>query len=198
MMILFRPFKNWLYLILVLLFAILSTMACAQDRQEEDATQIENQDKEAAKRARKAERKSRKDKKDSKSSSIKLPPPPNTPTEFDFFDGTIFSRKVNLGIKNVLCFASERRPLAVLWREMGQEGSAAANGSLPIQLSARELQIIFGRTIDAAQISVLNENGEMLARGVASQVDFNLGRRPIYLLVEITPSRPKPDHSAKK
>ena len=188
-----RLYYNWLRLLFALVLAILSVAACAQDRDEEDddATQTENQDKEGAKRARKAERKSRKNKKEDKpANAIKLPPPPETPSEFEFFDGAIFSRKVNLGIKNVLCFASERRPLAMLWKEAGQEGSAGAN-SLPIKLSPRELQLIFGRSIDAAQISVLNESGQMLSRGTSAQVTFNLGRRPLYLLVEAAPSRSK-------
>jgi hypothetical protein len=181
----------------VALLALMCTLACAQDRDdddEDDAAPTENQDKEAAKRARKGERKSRKEKKDGKSSSIKLPAPPDTPAELEFFDGAIFSRKVNLGIKNVLCFASERRPLAMLWREAGKEGGAA-NESVSIKLSARELQLIFGRQIDAAQVSVLNENGQMLSRATAA---LNLGRQSNYLLVEIAPSRPKAEINSGK
>ena len=165
------------------------TFACAQERDEngDEATQAESKDKDAAKRAKKAERKTRKDKKEEKSATAKLPPAPDTPPECEFFDGVIFSRKVNLGFKNVLCFASERRPLAMLWREAGQEGG----GNMPVKLSPRELQLIFGRPVDTAQISVLNENGQMLSRGAAMQVTFDLERRPIYLLVEIMPSRPR-------
>lgn len=169
------------------LFVITCTFACAQDREENDdvATPAESKDKDAAKRARKTERKTRKDKKDEKSVVTKLPPPPDTPPEFEFFDGVIFSRKVNLGLKNVLCFASERRPLVMLWQEAGQEGGE----NLPVKLSPRELQLIFGRPVEAAQISVLNANGQMLSRGAALQVSLKLERRPVYLLVEIAPSR---------
>jgi len=167
------------------------TIACAQEREEDNAAaRTESKDKDAARRAKKAERKTRKDKKEEKSATAKLPPAPDTPPEFEFFDGVIFSRKVNLGFKNVLCFASERRPLAVLWKEAGQEGSMAT-GNLSVKLSARELQLIFGRPVEAAQISVLNENGQMLSRGAAMQVAFDLARRPVYLLLEITPSRPR-------
>ncbi len=170
----------------LLLLAIFCTVACAQEREEgdEDETaQAEKKDSEAAKQARKGERKSRKEKKGGKT---QLPPPPATPAEFEFFDGATFSRKVNLSLKNVLCFASERRPLAMLW----QEGSAATANST-VKLSARELQVIFGRTVDAAQVSVLNAGGQMLSRGTATQVAFNLGRKPVYLLVEAKPSRLK-------
>ncbi|MGH7451662.1 MAG: hypothetical protein ACRENG_09980 [bacterium] len=179
-------YANWLRLALVLLFAIMSAVACAQEREEgdEDETaQTEKKDAEAAKRARKGERKSRKEK---KSGKAELPPAPATPVEFEFFDGAIFSRKVNLGLKNVLCFASERRPLAMLW----QEGSATTVNST-VKLSARELQLVFGRAVDAAQVSVLNAGGQMLSRGTAAQVAFNLGRKPVYLLVEAKPSRLK-------
>jgi len=184
--------NNWVRWFCVWLLITMGTMACAQDREENDdeATQAENKDKDAAKRAKKAERKTRKEKKVEKSSAAKLPPPPDTPPELEFFDGAIFSRKANLGFKNVLCFTSERRPLAVLWKEAGQEGSATS-GSLPLKLSPRELQLIFGRPVEAAQISVLNENGQMLSRGTTTQVAFVLERRPIYLLLEITPSRPR-------
>jgi hypothetical protein len=173
---------------------ILTAIACAQDRKddddEDDAKQTESQNKDAAKRARKAERKSRKDKKDSKSASnaINLPPAPDTPPEFEFFEGAIFSRKANLGIKGVLCFASERRPLAMLWKEAAQEGGATAGG-LAIKLTPRELPLIFGRSVDAAQVSVLDEEGRMLSRGTSAHVAFNLGREPIYLLVEASASR---------
>jgi hypothetical protein len=191
---LFRSIRNWIHLIFVLLFAILSTAACAQEREEDDdgAAQTEIKDKDAAKRERKAERKTRKAKKDGKSASkaVKLLPPSAAPSEFEFFEGAIFSRKVNLGMKGVLCFASERRPLAMLWKEAGQGEGAPAN-SLPIKLSSRELQLIFGRTVDVTHVSVLNENGQMMSRGAAAQVTLNLGRKPIYLLVEISPSRPK-------
>jgi hypothetical protein len=186
------------------LFVMTCTMACAQDREEsDDAAQTEIKDKDvsassrraAAKQAKKAERKTRKEKKDGKSSAASLPPPPDTPPEFEFFDGAIFSRKVNLGLKNVLCFASERRPLAMLWKEAGQADArregGLANGNLPVKLSARELQLIFGRPVEAAQISVLNENGQMLSRGGAMQVAFDLARRPVYLLLEMAPSRPR-------
>ena len=176
------------------------TFACAQDRDKNDgeATQAESQDKDvsassrrdAAKRAKKAERKTRKDKKEKNFATTKLPPAPDPPPEFEFFDGVIFSRKVNLGFKNVLCFASARRPLAMLWREAGQEGSTAGE-TFPIKLVPRELQRIFGRPVEAAQISVLNASGQMLSRGTATQVTFGLARRPVYLLVEITPSRPQ-------
>lgn len=170
------------------LFVLTCTIACAQDREEnDDAAQTAGQDKDAAKRAKKAERKARKDKKDGKTATTQLPPAPDTPPEFEFFDGVILSRKVNLGLKDVLCFASERRPLAMLWREAGQEG----NENLPIKLSPRELQLIFGRPVEAAQISVLNADGQMLSRGAATQVEFSLERRPVYLLVEVMPSRPK-------
>jgi hypothetical protein len=176
-----------LQLAFLLLLAIFCTIACAQEREEdaEDETtaQAEKKDAEAAKQARKGERKSRKEK---KSGKTQLPPPPATPAEFEFFDGAIFSRRVNLGLKNVLCFASERRPLAMLWRE----GSGTAANSM-MKLSARELQLIFGRTVDAGQVSVLNANGQMLSRGTATQVALNLGRKPIYLLVEAKPSRLK-------
>lgn len=181
---------NWSRLALVLLFAIMSAVACAQEPEEDDdeAAQTEIRDKEAAKRARKGERKSRKEK---KSGKTQLPPPPATPAEFEFFDGAIFSRKVNLGVKGVLCFVSERRPLAMLW----QEGSATAANST-VKLSARELQLIFGRAVDAAQVSVLNAGGQMLSRGKATQVALNLGRQPVYLLVEAKPSRPKASENA--
>jgi len=173
---------------LVILLGLLCAVACAQERDDESgAAQIENNDKDAAKRAKKAERKSRKDKKSG--NRVQLPPAPDLPAEFEFFDGAIFSRKVNLGMKSILCFASERRPVAMIWKE-GQEGSTAT-GNLPVKFSARELQLIFGRSIDASRISVLNENGAMLSRGAAAQVAFNLGRKPIYLLVETMPSRPK-------
>jgi hypothetical protein len=194
-----RFFRERVRLAFIMLLTILSIVACAQDRDDEDedeATQTEAQDKEAAKRSRKAERKSRKDKKDSKASSkaIDLPPAPDTPPEFEFFDGAIFSRKANLGIKGVLCFASERRPLAMLWKEAGQadargEGGATSGGA-PMKLTPRELQLIFGRPVDAAQVSVLDEKGHMLSRGASAQVAFNLGRKPVYLLVEASASRP--------
>lgn len=197
---------RWLW---IWLLVIICTAACAQDRdnddEDDDTVKTETNDKDAEKRAKKAERKTRKEKKAGKSSSgaVKLPPPPETPLEFEFFDGAIFSRKVNLGLKNVLCFASERRPLAMLWNEVGQadagRAEGAATGSLPVKLTARELQLIFGRQVETTQISVLNENGEMTARGVVAQVAFNLGRQPVYLLVEVTPSRPKtPATSDKK
>jgi len=183
--------RNLLVWLGMWLFVMTCTMACAQDREEnDDAAQTEIKDKDAAKRAKKAERKTRKEKKDSKSSATNLPPPPDTPPELEFLDGAIFSRKVNLGLKNVLCFASERRPLAMLWKEAGPEGSLAT-GNLSIKLSARELQLIFGRPVEATQISVLNEKGQMLLRGAAMQVTFNLERRPAYLLLEIAPSRPR-------
>jgi hypothetical protein len=168
-----------------MLLAISCAVVCAQEPEEDDdeAAQAEIKDKEAAKQARKGERKSRKEK---KSGKIQLPPAPAAPAEFEFFDGAIFSRKVNLGMKGVLCFASERRPLAMLW----QEGSATAAQSA-VKLSARELQIIFGRSVDAAQVSVLNAGGQMLSRGTAAQVVLNLGRKPVYLLVEAKPSREK-------
>jgi hypothetical protein len=89
-------------------------------------------------------------------------------------------------MKSVLCFASERRPLAMLWQE---GGATSVNSAL--KLSARELQLIFGRTVDAAQVSVLDARGQMLARGMKTQVVFNLSRKPVYLLVEANPSRPK-------
>ncbi|MDZ7363075.1 MAG: hypothetical protein ONB46_20485 [candidate division KSB1 bacterium] len=162
---------------------MMCAIACAQDRDDEDDT-AKTENKEAEKRVKKAERKSRKEKKSG--GTTQLPPPPETPAEFEFFDGAIFSRKVNLGVKDVLCFVSERRPLAVLW----QEGGATAAG-LPINLSTHELKLIFGRPINAAHISVLNEHGQMLSRGAPEKVSFNLGRRPIYLLLEISPSRPK-------
>lgn len=175
--------------LLVWLFVVTCTIACAQEREENDnkPAAAASQDKDAGKRAKKAERKTRKDKKASKSAVSQLPPAPDTPPEFEFFDGVIFSRKVNLGLKNVLCFASERRPLAMLWQEAGQAGS----GNFSVKLSLRELQLIFGRPIEAAQISVLNANGQMLSRGAAAQVEFSLERRPVYLLVEVVPSRPK-------
>ncbi len=183
-------FRNRLSLVLIMVFAISSTVACAQDRDDDDedlTKQTDIKDKEAAKRAKKAERKTRKEKKEGKSAASKLPPAPDTPPELEFFDGAIFSRKVNLGLKNVLCFASERRPLAMLWKEAGQEGSMA----FPVKLTGRELQLIFGRPVEAAQISVLNENGQMLSRGAAMQIAFDLARRPVYLLLEIAPSRPR-------
>lgn len=180
--------KNLLMWLGLWLFIVTYTIACAQEREEnDDAAQTASQDKDAAKRTKKAERKARKDKKDGKTVATQLPPAPDTPPEFEFFDGVIFSRKVNLNLKNVLCFASERRPLAMLWREAGQEGSE----NLPVKLLPRELQLIFGRPVEAAQISVLNANGQMLSRGAAMQVEFSLERRPVYLLVEVTPSRPK-------
>jgi len=184
--------RNLLVWLGMWLFVMACTIACAQDRDEDNdkAAQTEIKDKDAAKRAKKAERKTRKEKKEEKSSATKLTPPPDTPPVLEFFDGAIFSRKVNLGLKNVLCFASERRPLAMLWKEVGPEGSMATE-NLPVKLSARELQLIFGRPIDAAQISVLNENGQMLSRGAAMQVAFDLARRPVYLLLEIAPSRPR-------
>lgn len=175
--------KSWLRFVWVMLLAISCTVACAQEPEEEDddeAAQAEIKDKEAAKQARKGERKSRKDK---KSGKVQLPPPPATPAEFEFFDGAIFSRKVNLGMKGVLCFASERRPLAMLW----QEGSVNSM----MKLSARELQLIFGRAIGAGQVSVLDGRGQMLTRGTKTQVAFNLSRKPVYLLVEANPSRPQ-------
>ncbi|MGH7601312.1 MAG: hypothetical protein ACREOI_33555, partial [bacterium] len=180
-----RVASKWLQLLFVLLLGILSAAACAQEPEEDDdeAAKAEINDKEAAKQARKGERKSRKEK---KSGKTQLPPPPVTPAEIEFFDGVIFSRKVNLGLKNVLCFASERRPLAMLW----QEGSATTANST-VKLSARELQLIFGRTVDAAQVSVLNAGGQMLSRGTATQVALNLSRKPVYLLVEAKPSRQK-------
>ena len=180
--------SNWVRWLCVWLLVAMGAMACAQDREEnDDAAQTEIKDKDAAKRAKKAERKTRKEKKDSKSATTKLPPAPDAPLELEFFDGAIFSRKVNLGIKNVLCFASERRPLAMLWKEAGEKESTA----LPVKLSGRELQLIFGRPVDAAQISVLNASGQMLSRDAATQVTLDLTRRPIYLLVEIMPSRPR-------
>jgi hypothetical protein len=178
--------SKWLQLTFLLFLAIMSVVACAQEREEGDEderVQTEKKDSEAAKRARKGERKSRKEK---KSGNTQLPPPPATPAEFEFFDGAIFSRKVNLGLKNVLCFASERRPLAMLW----QEGSATTANST-VKLSARELQLIFGRAVDAGQVSVLDAGGQMLSRGMAAQVAFSLGRKPVYLLVEAKPSRLK-------
>lgn len=179
---------HWFRRLCVGLLLATCTMACAQDREEnDDAAQTAGQDKDAAKRAKKAERKARKDKKDGKTATTQLPPAPDTPPEFEFFDGVIFSRKVNLGLKNVLCFASERRPLAMLWREGGREGGS----NLLVKLSPRELQLIFGRPVEAAQISVLNANGQMLSRGAAMQVEFSLERRPVYLLVEVKPSRPE-------
>lgn len=179
-----------LRLALLLLLAIFCTVACAQEPEEDDdeTAQAEAKDKEAAKRARKGERKSRKEK---KSGKMQLPPPPATPAEFEFFDGAIFSKKVNLGMKGVLCFASERRPLAMLWQE---GGATSANSAL--KLSARELQTIFGRSVDAGQVSVLNAGGQMLSRGAAAQVAFNLGRKPVYLLVEAKPSRQKASETA--
>ena len=181
--------KNFLVWLGTGLLVATCTFACAQEREEngDETMQVESKDKDAAKRAKKAERKTRKDKKEEKSAAAKLPPAPGTPSEFEFFDGAIFSRKVNLGLKNVICFASERRPLAMLWRETGQEESE----NLPVKLSPRELQLIFGRPVAAAQISVLNAGGQMLSRGAAIQVALNLERRPVYLLVEITPSRPQ-------
>lgn len=185
-------FKNWLHLVLVMLLATLCTIACAQEREEDEegeTAQIEKKDADAAKRVRKGERKSRQEK---KSGKTQLPPPPATSAEFEFFDGAIFSRKINLGLKNVLCFASERRPLAMLWRETEQTNAGREGGAnLAVKLSPRELQLIFGRPVEAAQISVLNENGQMLARGTAMQVTFALERRSVYLFVEITPSRPR-------
>jgi hypothetical protein len=177
---------NWLSWLCIWLLLVACTIACAQEREEDNAA-ARTESKDAAKRAKKAERKTRQEKKDDKSAATKLPPPPDTPPELEFFDGAIFSRKVNLGFKNVLCFASERRPLAMLWKEAGQEGG----GILPIKLLPRELQLIFGRQVDPTQISVLSANGQMLSRGTAMQVTFDLERRPIYLLVEITPSRPR-------
>jgi hypothetical protein len=175
--------NKWFRWTCVWLLVVMCVAACAQDRDDEEgAAKTENKD--AEKRAKKAERKSRKEKKNG--GKIQLPPPPDMPAEFEFFDGAIFSRKVNLGVKGVLCFGSERRPLAVLW----QEGGATA-ASLPISLSAHELKLIFGRPINAAHISVLNEHGRMLSRGAATDVLFNLGRQPVYLLLEISPSRPK-------
>jgi len=183
--------NKWFRWTCIWLLVMMCTAACAQDRDDEDDT-AKTENKDAEKRAKKVERKSRKEKKSG--GKIQLPPPPDTPAEFEFFDGAIFSRKVNLGMKGALCFGSERRPLAVLW----QEGGATA-ASLPITISARELKLIFGRPIDAAQISVLNEHGRMLSRGAAGQVSFNLGRQPVYLLLEISPSRPKAaTNSAKK
>jgi hypothetical protein len=179
-----------LQLAFLLLLAIFYTVACAQEPEEDDdeAAQAEISDKEAAKRARKGERKSRKEK---KSGKTQLPPPPATPAEFEFFDGAIFARKVNLGMKGVLCFASERRPLAMLWQE---GGATTANST--VKLSARELQAIFGRAVDAAQVSVLNAGGQMLSRGTVAQVALNLGRKPVYLLIEAKPSRPKASENA--
>jgi hypothetical protein len=190
-------------LVFIIVFAISSPVACAQDRDDDDEdemkqTEIKDKDvsassrRAAAKRAKKAERKTRKEKKDGKSAAAKLPPAPDTPPELEFFDGAIFSRKVNLGLKNVLCFASERRPLAMLWKEAGQ-ADARREGSMafPVKLTGRELQLIFGRPVDAAQISVLNENGQMLSRGAAVQVTFDLARQPVYLLLEMAPSRPR-------
>jgi len=183
-MMFFRLMAVWLLL-------MMCAAACAQDRDDEDDT-AKTGNKDAEKRAKKkVERKSRKEKKSG--GKIQLPPPPDTPAEFEFFDGAIFSRKINLGVKGVLCFGSERRPLAVLWQE---EGATAA--SLPINLSARELKLIFGRPIDAAQISVLNEHGRMLSRGAATHVSFNLGRQPAYLLLEISPSRPNASTNSAK
>jgi hypothetical protein len=175
--------NRWFWWMCVWLLVMMCAAACAQDRDDEEGT-AKTENKDAEKRAKKAERKSRKEKKNG--GKIQLPPPPDTPAELEFFDGAIFSRKVNLGVKGVLCFGSERRPLAVLW----QEGGAAA-ASLPITLSAQELKLIFGRPINAVHISVLNEHGEMLSRGAPETVSFHLGRRPIYLLMEISPSRPK-------
>ncbi len=170
-----------------MLFAILSTIACAQEHDDDDdeaeTAKTEKKDPDAAKRERKAERKSRKEKKGG--GKVQLLPPA-TPAELEFFDGAIFSRKANLGVKGVLCFASERRPIAMLWKE-----GEVASGGLSMRLTPRELQLIFGRSVEAAQVSVLNENGQMLSRGTAAQVAFNLGRKPIYLLVEAKPSRPK-------
>ncbi|MDZ7289581.1 MAG: hypothetical protein ONB44_09000 [candidate division KSB1 bacterium] len=180
-----RSAKIWLQLFMLLAFATVSTFACAQEDEEEpdeETLQTEKKDPDAAKRARKGERKSRKDK---KSGKIQLSPPPRMLAEFEFFDGVIFTRKVDLGINGVLCFASARRPLALLWRE----------GNLPpatvsLELAARELQLVFGRPVETAQVSVLNESGQMVSRGTASGVAVPLGRKPVYLLVETTPSRP--------
>lgn len=185
--------KNLLMWFGLWLFVLTCTIACAQDREENDgAAQTTSEDKDAAKRAKKAERKARKDKKDGKTAATQLPPAPDTPPEFEFFDGVIFSRKVNLGLKNVLCFASERRPLAMLWREAGRADARREGGSnLLVKFSPRELQLIFGRPVEAAQISVLNANGQMLSRGAATLVEFSLERHPVYLLVEVRPSRPK-------
>jgi len=174
--------EKWLRGVTIGLLAVFCAVACAQDQEADegdDAAQIEIKDKDAAKRAKKAERKSRKEKKSG--SSVTLPPPPQTPAEFEFLEGVIFSRKANLGLNGVLCFASERRPLATLWKE----GAAAA----PLKLTARELQIIFGRTVDGSQVSVLNENGQMLSRGSGGAVSLRLSRKPIYLLVEASASR---------
>jgi hypothetical protein len=176
---------KWMRWLCVGMLATMCAVACAQEPEEDDdeAAQAETKDKEAAKQARKGERKSRKDK---KSGKVQLPPPPATPAEFEFFDGAIFSRKVNLGMKGVLCFASERRPLAMLWQE---GGTTSANSAL--KLSARELQLIFGRAVDAGQVGVLDTRGQMLSRGTKTQVTFNLSRKPVYLLVEANPSRPQ-------
>lgn len=176
------------------LFVVSCTIACAQDRDEDNdkAAQTEIKDKDAAKRAKKGERKTRKDKKEEKSGVMKLPPPPETPPEFEFFDGAIFSRKVDLGLKNVLCFASERRPLAMLWCETGRaDANREGCTNFPVRLSPHDLQRIFSRPVTATQISVLNASGQMLSRGTPTAVEFNLGRQPVYLLVEITPSRPR-------
>lgn len=174
---------NWLRRLCVGLLLAICTFACAQEREE---------DQDAAKRAPKAERKTRKEKKAEKSGVMKLPPAPETPEEFEFFDGAIFSRKVDLGLKNVLCFASERRPLAMLWCEMGRADASREGGTnFPARLSPQDLQRIFSRPVAAAQISVLNASGQMLSRGTPTAVEFNLGRQPVYLLVEITPSRPR-------
>jgi hypothetical protein len=68
--------------------------------------------------------------------------------------------------------------------------AGGTTSGLPLKLTPSELRLIFGRPVDAAQVSVLDEKGRILSRGTSAHVAVNLGRTPVYLLVEASTSRP--------